>query len=143
MKEMLFILGAMLAIILFFVVVIKVTNKVAEHYYTKQDAKRRREHPELFRLFDECHDKSSECVRWYNNEIAPRKREVNAILKTIDYLPKKKRAEEEDRLEEIRDRIYLAKITRNVLAEELEEIKNKIRKYVADNNVEWAKKQGW
>jgi hypothetical protein len=143
MKEMLFILGAMLAIILFFAVVIKVTDKVVEHYYTKQDAKRRREHPELFRLFDECREKSDESIRWYNNEIAPRKREVDAILKTIDYLPKKQRAQEEDRLEEIRDRIYLAKITRKVLEEELEEIKNKIRKYVVDNNVEWAKKQGW
>ena len=141
MKEMLFILGAMLAIILFFVVVIKVTDKMAEHYYTKQDAKRRREHPELFMLFDECYNKSNESIRWYNNEIAPRKREVDAILKTIDYLPKEQRAQ--DRLEEIRDRIYLAKITRKVLEEELEEIRNKIKKYVADNNVEWAKKQGW
>lgn len=143
MKEMVLTLGILGCICLLFAVAVIVADRWWNFYYTRQDAKRRNEHPCLYQLFDECNNKGNESIRWYNNEIAPRKKEVDSILKEIDYLPNEQRAKKEAELEEIRNRIYLAEITYKVLNEELQEIRNKIRKYVADNNLEWAKKWGW
>ena len=143
MKEMVLTLCILGCIGLFFAVVVIAADKWWSFYYTRQDNKRRSEHPYLYQLFDECNNKGNESIRWYNNEIAPRKKEVDNILKEIDYLPNEQRVKKEAELEEIRNRIYLAEITHKVLNEELQEIRDKIRKYVADNNLEWAKKWGW
>lgn len=107
------------------------------------DAKRKKAHPDLYRWFDEAHEKGGECIRWYNNEIAPRKRQVDAILRDWNYYTAEEREQKEKELEELRNRIYLANITDRVLEEEKKAICDKIRKYVADNNLEWAKKWGW
>ena len=107
------------------------------------DAKRKRMHPDLYKWFDEADEKGSECIHWHNSEIAPRKRQVDAILRDWNYYITEERAQKEKELEELRNRIYLANITNRVLEEEREAICNKIRKYVADNNLEWAKKWGW
>jgi chromosome segregation ATPase len=80
---------------------------------------------------------------WYNEQIAPLKREVDAILKEIDYYPAEQRAEKEAELEELRKRIYVAQAIKRSLEEKVEEVRTKIKKYVADNNLEWAKKWGW
>ena len=143
MKVMLLTLGILVCIGLFGMVVIIITDKWWDFYYTRQNAKRRKAHPYLYQLLDECDNKAGESARWYNNEIAPRKKEVDNILKKIDYLPNEQRMEKEVELEEIRIRIYLAEITHEVLCKELQEIRDKVRKYIADNNVEWAKKWGW
>lgn len=143
MKEMVLTLCILICIGLFFTVAVIAADKWWSFYYTRQDIKRRREHPHLYRLFDECDKKGNESIRWHNNEIAPRKKEVDGILKEIDYLPNEQREKKEAELEEIRNRIYLAEITHKVLNEELQGIRDEIRKYVADNNLEWAKKWGW
>lgn len=117
--------------------------KIMCWYDDHLDAKRKRMHPDLYRWFDEVDEKGSECIHWYNSEIAPRKRQVDAILRDWNYYTAEERAQKEKELEELRNRIYLANITNKVLEEEKKAIRNKIRKYVADNNLEWAKKWGW
>ena len=121
------------------IIIIKVDN----WRYDRRDAKRRQAHPQLYLWFDECEEAGRQSCMWYNEQIAPLKREVDAILKDIDYYPAEQRAEKEEELEELRKRIYVAQAIKRSLEEKVEEVKTKIKKYVADNNLEWAKKWGW
>ena len=117
--------------------------KVDNWRYDRREAKRRQAHPQLYLLFDECEEAGRQSCMWYNEQIAPLKREVDAILKEIDYYPAEQRAEKEAELEELRKRIYVAQAIKKSLEEKVEEVRIKIKKYVADNNLEWAKKWGW
>jgi vacuolar-type H+-ATPase subunit I/STV1 len=117
--------------------------KVDNWRYDRRDAKRRQAHPQLYLLFNECEEAGRQSCMWYNEQIAPLKREVDAILKEIDYYPAEQRAEKEAELEELRKRIYVAQAIKKSLEEKVEEVRIKIKKYVADNNLEWAKKWGW
>ena len=117
--------------------------KVDNWCYDRRDAKRRQAHPQLYLLFDECDEAGRQNCMWYNTQIAPLKREVDAILKELDYYPAEQRAEKEAELEELRKRIYVAQAIKKSLEEKVEEVRTKIKKYVADNNLEWAKKWGW
>lgn len=117
--------------------------KVDNWRYDRRDAKRRQAHPQLYLWFSECEEAGRQSCMWYNEQIAPLKREVDAILKEIDYYPAEQRAEKEAELEELRKRIYVAQAIKKSLEEKMEEVKTKIKKYVADNNLEWAKKRGW
>ena len=130
-------LGLFLAILT--IAIIKIDNWC----YDRKDAKRRAEHPQLYLWFDECEEAGRQSCLWYNEQIAPLKREVDAVLKEIDYYPAEQRAEKEAELEDLRKRIYVAQTIKKSLEEKVEEVKAKIKKYVADNNLEWAKKWGW
>lgn len=134
-----FITGLALFLAILTITIIKVDN----WRYDRKDAKRRAEHPQLYLWFDECEEAGRQSCMWYNEQIAPLKREVDAILKEIDYYPAEQRAEKEAELEELRKRIYVAQAIKKSLEEKVEEVKTKIKKYVADNNLEWAKKWGW
>lgn len=117
--------------------------KVDSWRYDRRDAKRRQAHPQLYLWFSECEEAGRQSCMWYNEQIAPLKREVDVILKEIDYYPAEQRAEKEAELEELRKRIYVAQAIKKSLEEKVEEVKTKIKKYVADNNLEWAQKWGW
>ena len=131
--------GLALLLAILTIVLIKVDN----WRYDRKDAKRKAEHPQLYLWFDECEEAGRQSCIWYNEQIAPLKREVDAILKEIDYYPAEQRAEKEAELEELRKRIYVAQAIKRSLEEKVEEVRAKIKKYVADNNLEWAKKWGW
>lgn len=130
-------LGLFLAILT--IAIIKIDNWC----YDRKDAKRRAEHPQLYLWFDECEEAGRQRCLWYNEQIAPLKRQVDAILKEIDYYPTEQRAEKEAELEELRKRIYVAQCIEKSLDEKVAEVKAKIKKYVADNSLEWAKQWGW
>ena len=48
--------------------------KISDVLSDRKEAKRRKEHPEFFRLYDEYDEKGTTACRFYNTEIAPRKR---------------------------------------------------------------------
>jgi len=131
--------GVVAVIALGTITIIKVDN----WYYDRKDAKRRQAHPQLYLWFDDCEEAGRQSCMWYNEQIAPLKREVDAILKEIDYYPAEQRAEKEAELEELRKRIYVAQAIKKSLEEKVVEVKTKIKKYVADNDLEWAKQWGW
>ena len=130
-------LGLFLAILT--ITIIKIDNWC----YDRKDAKRKAEHPQLYLWFDECEEAGRQSCLWYNEQIAPLKREVDVILKEIDYYPTEQRVEKEAELEELRKRIYVAQCIEKSLDEKVAEVKTKIKKYVADNDLEWAKQWGW
>lgn len=131
--------GVVAIIAVITIVIIKVDN----WRYDRRDAKRRQAHPQLYLWFNECEEVGRQSCMWYNEQIAPLKREVDAILREIDYYPAEQRAEKEAELEELRKRIYVAQCIEKSLDEKVAEVKTKIKKYVADNDLEWAKQWGW
>ena len=143
MKEMIFILSGMFIVVLIFAAIIFITDKTVGWYYDNQDKKRRREHPELFRLFDMVDEKAGECCHWYNEQIAPMKREIDNILKDWDYYTDARKEQKEAELKRLREDLQVAQTMDNALESELVELREQTKDYVKKHNVEWAKKMGW
>lgn len=141
--EALVFFGVITGLALFLAILTITIIKVDNWRYDRRDAKRRQVHPQLYLWFDECEEAGRQSCLWYNEQIAPLKREVDVILKEIDYYPTEQRVEKEAELEELRKRIYVAQCIEKSLDEKVAEVKTKIKKYVADNNLEWAKEWGW
>lgn len=138
-----FILSGMIIVVLIFAAIIFITDKTIGWYYDNQDKKRRREHPELFRLFDMVDEKAGECCHWYNEQIAPMKREIDNILKDWDYYTDARKEQKEAELKRLREDLQVAQTMDNVLESELVELREQTKDYVKKHNVEWAKKMGW
>lgn len=120
-----------------------VVDKAMCAHHTKREAKRKAEHPQLYQLFNQVDTKSTESVRWYNKEIAPRKREIDAILKEWDYYTADTKRTKERELEELREGIELATVTKKIIDNELRDLQEQVREYIDRNNVKWAKSWGW
>ena len=140
---MIFILSGMIIVVLIFAAIIFIIDKTVGWYYDNQDKKRRREHPELFRLFDMVNEKAGECCHWYNEQISPKKREIDNILKDWDYYTDERRTQKEAELKRLREELQVAQTMDNALESELVELREQTKDYVKKHNVEWAKKMGW
>lgn len=138
-----FILSGMIIVVLIFAAIIFITDKTVGWYYDNQDKKRRREHPELFRLFDMVDEKAGECCHWYNEQIAPMKREIDNILKDWNYYTDARKEQKEAELKRLREDLQVAQTMDNALESELVELREQTKDYVKKHNVEWAKQMGW
>lgn len=141
--EALIILAVCVVLVLLMGAFIWVVDKILCAHYTKREAKRKAQHPQLYELFNQVNTKSTESTRWYNKEIAPRKREIDAILKEWDYYTAETKRQKEQELEELREAIELATITKKIIEDELRDLRMQVREYIVRNNVEWAKEWGW
>ena len=140
---MVFILSGMIILGLIFAVFIFIIDKTIGWYYDNRDKKRQKEHPELYRLFDMVDEKAGECCRWYNQQIAPKKREIDYIFKDWDYYTDERKIQKEAELKRLREDIQTAETIDKVLHSELVELRKQTKDYVKKHNVEWAKKMGW
>lgn len=138
-----FILSSMIIVVLIFAAVIFITDKTVGWYYDNRDKKREREHPELYQLFDAVNEKAVECCHWYNEQISPKKREIDDILKNWNYYTDERRTQKEAELKRLREDIQTAETIDKVLHSELVELREQTKDYVKKHNVEWAKKMGW
>ena len=119
------------------------SDKIIKFYYDKKDAKRRKEHPKLYQLFDELDEKSLKHTHHHNEEIGPRKRKIDALLKNLQYLPADELAHREKELEEIRQELYAEMRINAALEKEVQEMRDKIKVYVKNNDLKWAMDWGW
>ena len=129
-------------VIAFIALVTYVINKIISLYYDRQDTKRRLAHPELYRLFDAVNEKASEGIHWRNEQIYPKKKQVDIILAELPYCIPTERAKKEQELEDLRTAIYTATLIDNALKSELEELRKKTKEYIETHDLEWAKKCG-
>ena len=120
-------------------VIFKILDKIAD----RKDAERRREHPELYRLFDEVNHKCSECCHWHNENITPLKKEIDRILADWNYYTDARREQKEAELKRLREELQVAEAMDNALESELVELREKTRDYVKTHDLEWARKWGW
>lgn len=107
------------------------------------ETKRKKAHPDLFKWFEECDEKASDSVRWYNKEIAPLKRKVDAIISEMSYYPASVKVRKEAELEELRNQIHVATMTYEALEEQVQEVRTRIHNYVEEHDLKWAKNWGW
>lgn len=138
-----FIFSSVIIVVLIFAAIIFFTDKITGWCYDNQDKKRQREHPELYRLFDAVNEKGGECCHWYNEQIAPKKREIDNILKDWNYYTDERKIQKEAELKKLREELQVAEAMDNVLESELVELREQTKDYVKKHNVEWAKKMGW
>ena len=117
----------------------EILNKCSDH----KDKKRRQAHPELYRLFGLVDEKAGECCKWRNNQIYPKKKQVDRLIAEMPYLITEERIKAEQELEELRFAIHTATITDKVLESELEELRQQVRAYIEKHNLEWVRKWGW
>jgi hypothetical protein len=143
MKEAILTLSILAALIAFVALFCYITDKVIGWYYDRQDAKRRLAHPELYRLFDAVREKCSEGIHWRNEQIYPKKKQVDCILAELPYCIPEERAKKEQELEDLRIAIHTATIIDGVLESELVELRKQTKEYVEKHDLEWARKWGW
>ena len=106
--------------------------------YDNTDKKHRKEHPEFFCLYDEFNEKDTTACRFYNKEVVPLKRKVDAILKEEPYWPQEVREQKMEELEEIRRKIYIGECMYKGLDKETKEARKKVADYVHSHNIKWA-----
>lgn len=112
--------------------------KISDFIYNGKEAKRRKEHPEFFRLYEEYDEKGNTACHFYNTEIAPRKRKVKALLEEELYWPQEVREQKMEEVEKLRREIYAAEDTDRALDKETEEARKKVADYVHSHNIKWA-----
>ena len=130
-------------LVAFIALVMYVIKKIINWYYDRQDTKRRLAHPELCRLFDAVIEKASEGIYLRNEQIYPKKKQVDIILAELPYCISTERAKKEQELEDLRTAIYTATLIDNMLEKELTELRKKIKEYIETHDLEWARKWGW
>ena len=130
-------------LVAFIALVMYVINKIISWYYDRQDTKRKLAHPELYRLFDAVNEKASERIHWRNEQIYPKKKQVDTILAELPYCTPTERVRKEQELEDLRTAIYTATLIDNALKSELEELRKKTKEYIETHDLEWVRKWGW
>lgn len=107
------------------------------------DKRREKQHPKLYKMFEEIHEIGSEICVLHNKQILPLKQKIDRILAEMPYFSKAEKFLQERILESLRCEIHDLTIQERKLIAQEEEIRKEIRKYVEDNNLVWAKKLGW
>lgn len=143
MKEAILTLSILAALILFVVVICHIINKIIDWCYDHTDKKRRLAHPELYKLLDAVNEKASEGIHWRNEQIYPKKKQVDCILAELPYCIPAERAKKEQELEDLRIAIHTATIIDGVLESELAELRKQTKEYIEKHDLEWARKWGW
>lgn len=132
---------ALLAIFGFFAAIallVYAEFKISDILSNRKEAKRRKEHPEFFRLYDIYNEKGNDACRFHNTEIAPRKRKVDEMLKEEPYWPQQVREQKLEEIEKLRCGIYTAECMLKGLNKETEEARKKVAEYVHTHNIKWA-----
>ena len=124
--------------ILFIALMVFAEFKISDFIHNRKEAKRRKEHPEFFRLYDEYNEKGEIACRFYNTEIAPRKRKVDAMLKEEPYWPQEVREQKMEEVEKLRREIHFAEDADKYMDRETENARQKVAEYVHTHNIKWA-----
>ena len=111
--------------------------------YDLRQAKREREHPQLFALIDETNEKLDRYCEWRSREVDPLTKDIDVILKGMRYYPKEVLEQKEEELEKLKEKLYVASITEKVLHQEWEDVRKKVYDYVEKYNLQWARDWGW
>lgn len=122
----------------FIALVVFLDFKISDFIRNRKEAKHRKEHPEFFRLYDEYDEKGDTARRFYNTEIASRKRKVDAMLKEEPYWPQQVREQKLEEIEKLRCGIYTAECMEKGLDKDTEEARQKVVEYVKKHNIKWA-----
>lgn len=117
--------------------------KIIDFIYEVKDKILRKKYPELFALIDDVHDFGQEICRRHNATVPKLIKEIDAIEAELKYLPKWQVEIKNKKLEELRQKLYEAKLSSKADDEEYAKRKKVVHEYVEKNNLTFAKKWGW
>ena len=112
-----------------------IINAVWEH----KELKKRMAHPKFYGWIAELNDMVSAEVKFHNTEISPLMREIDAVLKDLDYCPVEIREFKEYRAEELRGKVYAKKEHLRKMEIESGMLRARIKGYNREHNLE----SGW
>ena len=138
MDDSVLVLLVFFGFILFIALLVFLDLKISDFICNRKEAKRHKEHPEFFRLYDEYDEKGNDACRFHNTEITPRKHKVDALLKEEPYWPRQVREQKLEEIETLRCGIYTAECMYKGLNKETEEARKKVAEYVHTHNIKWA-----
>ena len=124
--------------ILFLALAVFLDFKISDFIRNREKAKRHKEHPEFFRLYDEYDEKGDTARRFYNKEISPRKCKVDSMLKEERYWSQEAREKKMEELEKLRREICFAEDTYKYMNRETDNARQKVVEYVRTHNIKWA-----
>lgn len=117
--------------------------KVMDWRYERKETKRKKAHPYLFELVRERNALASKNGVLYHDEIAPRRRQIDFIMKEMNYFPDDVKASKQVELAQLKNELYEATMEEAVVEEQIIKLRQKIADYVDAYNLEWAKERGW
>lgn len=117
--------------------------KIVDFAYEVKDKMLRKKYPELFALIDDVHDFGCEACRRHNATVPKLIKEIDTLEAELKYLPKEQFEIKSEKLEELRQELYEAKLSSDADNEELDKRRKVVREYVEKNNLTFAKKWGW
>lgn len=117
--------------------------KLIDFIYKVKDKILRKKYPELFTLIDDVHDFGQEICRRHNATVPKLIKEIDAIEAELKYLPQWQVEIKNKKLEELRQKLYEAKLSSKADDEEYAKRKKVVHEYVEKNNLTFAKKWGW
>lgn len=132
-----------IALIAIFVLLYIIIDKTIEFAYNTVEAKRKKEHLKLFELIENHNACIEDECGFYNKNIHPLRKKVDSILRDWNYYPMDTRETMEIKLEEIRKEIERLEVIHCEKSEQTKIANAKVRNYVAEHDVKWAKKWGW
>ena len=92
--------------------------KIIDFAYNVKDKMLRKKYPELFTLIDDVHDFGKEICRRHNATVPKLIKEIDAIEAELKYLPEWQVKFKNQKLEELRQELYEAKLSSKIDDEE-------------------------
>jgi regulator of replication initiation timing len=117
--------------------------KIMDFAYKVKDKMLRKKYPELFALIDDAHNFGCEACSRHNATVPKLIKEIDAIEAELKYLPKEQVEIKNEKLEELRQKLYEAKLSSKADDKEYAKKKKLVSEYVEKNNLAFAKKWGW
>ena len=117
--------------------------KIMDFVYKVKDKMLRKKYPELFALIDDVNEFGHEACRRHNATVPKLIKEIDTREEELKYLPKWQVEIKNKKLEELRQKLYEAKLSSKADDEEYAKRKKLVSEYVEKNNLAFAKKWGW
>ena len=116
-------------------VICAIVNAICEHKILKK----RMAHPKFYGWIAELNEMRSAEVKFRNTEISPLMREIDAVLKDLEYCPAEIREIKEYRAEELRGIVYAKKEKLRKMEIESGMLRARIKSYNKEHELE----EGW
>ena len=101
-----------------------------------KELKKRKKHPQFYGWIDELENIGNQITIFHNKNISPFEKLIDDIVKNWKYYPAELREVKKDELELFRLRLYQYKEVEKSMKEQAKELREKIKAYNAEHNVE-------
>ena len=135
--EALIFFGVLIALSLICAAITIICDRAFARYYTRLEAKRRAEHPILYRQFDKTEELGRQMNQLNREHLGPLRREIDGLLQGYVYIPNESKVVVDIALEELRKKYHTHNEVYKILQAEQDGIRKWIEEYKKENNIDW------